>query len=180
MKHLRVLQTLVLAASIVASAGAQAAPKKTKSGPIGYVNLQRAVQEVQDGKEAQRRLKTTYEEKKAKLKEKETELLALRKKLEAAQKAGDEETLNSLKPDYEKQVMALQRDSMKEQQALKVLEGEALKGITDKLEKIIKEMGRSGNYLLIMEAQGNGLLFAQAHLDLTNEVIRRYNAKHGK
>ena len=33
---------------------------------------------------------------------------------------------------------------------------------------------------MIMEAQESSLLFAKAHLDLTNEVIRKYNARYGK
>lgn len=179
--RVRATATVLLMASFGLGWVAQAAPGKKKSGgPIGYVNLQRAIQEVQDGKDAQRRLRSTYEEKAKKLKEREEELLALRTQLEEAQKAGDSKAFEALRPDYEKKAMALQTDMMKEQKELKELEGKALSGITSKLEKIIKEMGKSGNYLLIMEAQGNGLLFAKAHLDLTNEVIRRYNARHGK
>jgi Skp family chaperone for outer membrane proteins len=43
---------------------------------------------------------------------------------------------------------------------------------------VIKEIGEQGGYTLILEVQDARLLYAKPHLDLTNEVIRKYNGKY--
>ena len=46
------------------------------------------------------------------------------------------------------------------------------------MRKVIQKIGKSGRYSLILELQDARMLYAKPHLDLTNEVIRKYNSTH--
>ena len=153
-----------------------ARPALAANDLIGYVNLQRAIIEVEDGKRAKAKLEATAKKKQAELRAKEDELEAMKKRLEAAS-AGkkDDPKLRADALEFQQKFMALRETLLKEQEALKKQETQALSKITTKLRTIIENMGKREGYTLIMEVQGSSLLFAKPHLDLTNAVIRRYN-----
>ena len=145
---------------------------------IGYVNLQRAIVEVEEGKRAKAALQKTFEKKKVKIKEAEAKLIALRDKIRSKRTVTPEAKLRQEALEYEKERYKLQEKLMKEQQELQALEQKELAGITKKMRKVIDKIGKAGGYTLILEAQDARLLYAKPHLDLTNEVIRRYNSTY--
>ena len=154
------------------------------SGAVGYVDLQRAILQVNEGKRAKAKLQKTFEKKSKKLKSDEQNLLKMRSQLES-QFAG--KNMDALQKDpkmreqamkYEQKRMEIQKALMKERQELQELEQKALLKITKKMRKVIKKIGDSGKYLIILESQDARMLYAKPHLDLTNEVIRKYNKKH--
>ncbi len=156
------------------------APAFAAEGAIGYVNLQRAIVEVEDGKKAKATLEETFKKKQVALRAKEEELEKMKERLQSSGLNQDDPAARAQMLDFQKKFLALRETLMKEQQELKKLEVEALSKITAKLRKIIEAIGKKEGYLLIMEAQESSLLFAKPHLDLTNEVIRKYNAKPSK
>jgi Skp family chaperone for outer membrane proteins len=81
------------------------------------------------------------------------------------------------KTEFQNKLLELQQVFMKEQQELQSAEAKQLGAITEKMKKIVAEIGQQGGYTIILEIQDARLLFAKPHLDLTNEVIRKYNVK---
>jgi outer membrane protein len=158
-----------------------AAPASATSLPplvIGYVNLQRAVIEVKEGKRAKDKLKETFEKKQAQLGQKEAELNTLKARLEKESVVKDDEATRKRQAEFQSKLMELQQTFRSEQQALQQAEQEALSGITKKMRDVISEIGKKGQYTLILEVQDSRLLYAKQHLDLTNEVIRNYDKKY--
>jgi outer membrane protein len=144
---------------------------------LGYVNLQRAILEVDEGKRAKEALKKQFEKKQADLQKKETELKSLKDALEASATKDDPATRQK-RIEFQNKLLDLQQVFVKEQQELQQLEQKELSAITTKMRKIIEDIGKAGEYTLILEIQDSRLLYAKAHLDLTNEVIRKYNTTH--
>lgn len=142
---------------------------------IGYVNLQRAIVEVEDGKKAKSDLEATFKKKQTALRAEEAELEKMQKALQAKGLDPSDPKAQAEMRDFQKRFMALRETLMAEQKELKRLETVALSKITKRMRGIIAQMGKSGGYTLILEAQESSLLFAKNHLDLTNEVIRKYN-----
>ncbi|MEO1230606.1 MAG: OmpH family outer membrane protein [Myxococcota bacterium] len=147
---------------------------------IGYVNLQRAIVEVEDGKKAKSSLEATFKKKQASLRGKEKELEDMQKALQDQGLDPSDPAAQAKMRDFQKKFLALRETLMKEQQELKRLEAQALGKITKRMRGIIADMGKAGGYTLILEAQESSLLFAKNHLDLTNEVIRKYNQASAK
>lgn len=162
---------LAIILSFVASGVARAAEPL-----IGYVDLQKAIVTVEEGKRAKEALRKTYEEKQKALSDKEEELTNLKAQIERELQIQTPEA-QQRRAQFQSKLMALQQSFMKEQQELQQLEAKQLQAITEKMRTIIADIGREGGYSMILEIQGNRLLFAKDHLNLTNEVIRKYNAK---
>ncbi|MGA6924093.1 MAG: OmpH family outer membrane protein, partial [Desulfosarcina sp.] len=51
-------------------------------------------------------------------------------------------------------------------------------GLQDETLEIIDEIGKSGGYLLIMDKRG--VLYSPSTVDITDEVIKKYNAQYAK
>ncbi len=140
---------------------------------IGYVDLQRAILQVEEGQEAKKKLEKTMKAKQKELTKKKEELEALGKKLsEGELTAAESEQLVKRRTE-------LQETFVKEQTELQKLEREILGKIMTRMQEVIKKVGKKGDYAIILEVQGNRLLYAQDQLDLTNEVIRTYNRTYG-
>jgi outer membrane protein len=153
------------------------------SSQIGYVDLQRAILAVNEGKRAKAKLQKTFEKKSKKLRQDEEKLLKLRDELKAQLAGQSPEALRDPKMraramEFEKKKAQVQQALMKERQELQALEQKALLKITEKMRKIIRKIGKAGKYSLILESQDARMLYAKPHLDLTNEVIRKYNISH--
>ncbi len=146
-----------------------------KDDLIGYVDIRRAMAEVEDGKRAKKELETTFNSKQTALRKQEAELEAMKKRLEGPSVDQDDPAVREQILEFQRKFNALRQRLVKEQQEFETLQSKAFSEITTKLQAIIKTIGKSQGYTMIMEVQGSSLLFAKPHLDLTNEVIRRYN-----
>jgi outer membrane protein len=69
---------------------------------------------------------------------------------------------------------------MRHQQDLSQKEQEATGKIFERMQRIIAKISITENFSMVFDRGQAGLVFAKPHLDLTNELIRRYNAGEGK
>jgi outer membrane protein len=167
----RMMSCVALTLAISLPATAALAAETT----IGYVNLARALTEVKEGKRAMARIKVTFEKKQTALLSQEAGLKSMKDQLDAASASGSPDRAKMA--EFEAKVMELQQLLYREQQELEQIKGKELAAIRKKMQKIIAKVGKSNGYTLILEIQESRLLYAKPHLDLTNEVIRKYNNK---
>lgn len=168
-KHVILLGALVV--------GRVAAGADTK---IGYVDLQRVLAETEEGKKAKSSLESVFKQKQAEIDKRLTELKKAQEDFEK-QKA-------LLKPDARDQkgreidtaMRELQTVYVKHQEDLSKREAEAMKDIFKKTEKIIQKVASEEGISLVLEKTQSSILWAQPALDITNELVRRYNAGGGK
>ena len=71
----------------------------------------------------------------------------------------------------------VQQTYLRHQQDLSAKEQEATAKIYERMNKIISKIAAAENFSMIVDK--SALVFAKPHLDLTNELIRRYNAGEG-
>lgn len=172
----------MISALVLFLAATSARPSFAAKDNIGYVDIRRAIAEVEDGKRAKKELEATFTKKQSALRKEESELEAMKKRLEGANIQQDDPKVRAQVMEFQRKFTALRQRLIKEQQEFEKLQSQAFSKISSKIRDIVKNIGKSQGYTLIMEAQGTSLLFAKPHLDLTNEVIRRYNqgAKTGR
>ncbi|MFN0061353.1 MAG: OmpH family outer membrane protein [Myxococcaceae bacterium] len=145
---------------------------------VGYVDLQRALGEVEEGKNAQNRLKGILDSKQREL-DKEQE--GLRKEKEALEKqasAMSEETRNKRAADLQKKLFDLAQKWEKGKAEMATKQQEELQGIFRKMEAIIATIAQREQLTLVFEKSDSGLVYAPPSLELTNELVRVYNDKH--
>ncbi len=143
---------------------------------IGYVDLQTALLEVEDGKKAKARLKKEFDQKQKELDKKQTDVKKMKDDLEAGAMMMTEEAKRGKAMELQKQMYELQQLYLTLQGDLSQKEAEATKKIFERMGKIIEQIGKEKKYDLILEKTESSVLFALPTMDLTAELIKRYNA----
>jgi outer membrane protein len=145
---------------------------------VGYVDLQRALQEVEEGRAAQSRLKGLLD---AKQKELDKEQEGLRKEKELLDKqasAMSEETRVQKQTELQKKLFELAQKWEKGKAEMAGKQQEELQGIFKKMDPIIASIAQREGLTLVFEKQDSGLVYAPPSLDLTNELVRIYNDQY--
>ena len=164
--------TAALAVAVLALApGIAAAQQK-----IGYVDLQRALNEVDEGKAARALLKKDFDEKQKQLDVRKTEFDRLQADFEKQSVVMSEQARRDKAQDLDRRARELQALFVNLQKDLSERERDATRGIFDRMSKIVAEIAEAEGFSLVLE-KGAGLVYAPASLDLTNELIRKYNAR---
>jgi outer membrane protein len=168
------LGTLALAAVLAgpAAAGAQA-PK------IGYVDLQRALNEIEEGKAARAVLKKDFDEKQKQLDARRTEFEKLQQEFEKQAVVMSDQAKREKASELERRARELGALFQQLQADLSKREGEATRGIFDRMGGIVREIAEADGFSMVFERNDAGLVYAPPSLDLTNELIRKYNARFG-
>ena len=147
---------------------------------IGYVDLQRALMETEDGRKARADLKKVFDQKQKELDEQQTQLKSAMEDLEKKRTLLPAEKVRATEAEIQGKLQKVQQTYMRHQQDLSGKEQEATGKIFERMQRIIAKIATTENLTMVFDRTQAGLIFAKPHLDLTNEVIRRYNSGEGK
>ncbi|HSP81977.1 MAG TPA: OmpH family outer membrane protein [Myxococcaceae bacterium] len=142
---------------------------------VGYVDYQRVLLEVNDGKSAKGRLQKWLE---SRQKEIDSEQEALRKEKETLDKqrsAMSEEAFIQKATDLQKKVYDLAQKWEKSRAEAADKERKEMAPIVEKIDKVIGTLAEREGLDFVFEKRDSGLVYALSQYDLTNEVIRAYN-----
>ena len=140
---------------------------------FAYVDLQRAVFEVDDGKAAKNRLEQMKTERQKALDKKQKELKKLQESLEKQADFLSEEMKQKKAGEFRTKLAELQSVYAKLQRELAEEEMKIQQQILGRMGEVLRQMGEESVYTMIVRK--DALLWSPAHLDVTNELIRRYN-----
>ena len=146
---------------------------------LGYVDLQRALNETEDGRKAKANLKKVFDQKQKELDEQQEEVKKAIEDLNKKRTLLPAETVRQKEAELQERVGKVQQTYMRHQQDLAAKEEEATKPIVERLQRIIAKIAVAENLTMVFD-QNMGVVYAKPHLDLTNEVIRRFNAGEEK
>ena len=166
------------AAAVPAPAPAQpAAPRPFPQGAkVAYVVLQRIANESADGRVATTRIQALQQKKAAELTNKQTQLAGLQAKLEKEGSVMSASAAADLQKQIEKINVEVQRftqDAQAEVQELQQnLQGEFQQRLEPVLQLVAAEMGLQ----FIFNGPDAGLVWADAALDISSEVIKKLDS----
>jgi outer membrane protein len=168
-----VSKTLALALPLLLliAAGATAQLK------VGYVDLQRALNESEAGKQAKERFKVQVDRLQVDLKKKKDQLDSLKEQLEKKASVMKEEEARNLQKDYERKLRDFERSYKDSQGELQQKDNELTVELLKELQGVIEEFGKENGYSIILEQSSSSVLYGAPELDLTEQVIARYNAR---
>jgi outer membrane protein len=162
--------TLFLALALGSAQAARAADAR-----VAVVDYRRAVHEVDEGKAIDATLRKELEDKQKQLDAKQAELETMRSEFEKQQSVLSDQVKQSKAADIEKRFNEVRQFYVQLQQELAGREQEASKGITERMSGLVREIAEGEGLQLVLD--GGGVVWSAASLDLTNEVIRKYNAR---
>ena len=167
----RTTLALALALLCTLAAGARADMK------LGYVDLQRALNESDAGKAAKERFKVQVDRLQVDLKKKKDALDSMKEQLEKKASVMKPEEARNLESDYQKKLRDFERAYKDSQGELQQKDNELTVELLKELQVVIEEFGKEQGYSIILEQSSSSVLYGSPELDLTEQIIARYNAR---
>jgi outer membrane protein len=143
---------------------------------IGVIDRQRVLEEIDEGKAATALLKKDFEDKQKQLDARKGELDRLQGEFEKQSVVMSEDAKREKGGELNRRGMELAQVYQQMQQELSKREAELFRPISEKVGGIIREIAEAEGIQLVMER--GQLVYAAPALDLTNELIRKYNKRY--
>lgn len=175
---MKVLSTMVFAFFawfLLAAAPAPAADVK-----IGYANLQKALNECQAGIKAKEDLKNEAEGLEGELNKKQEELKKLKEELDKKASVWNKETKEAKEKEFKAKTADFQKKFMDYGENLNKKKQETEARIIKELRDVVEEIAKKKGMTFVFEKSVGGLLYAPKEYDITDEVIKAYDAKKKK
>jgi outer membrane protein len=146
------------------------------AGHAGVIDVQRVVTDSDPGKESLQRLMTLQNEKIEEGRNLQTELTALREQFSKQRLTLSEQKLEEMTGQIEDKTIALQRFEDDAKRSIEEARRTALGRLEQQIMPIINEIGKErGLTLIFNKFQDSGIIYADDAVDITDEVIRRFN-----
>jgi outer membrane protein len=142
---------------------------------IGYVDLQRALLEVDDARQAKTRLQSIVDDRKKKFEQEQNVLMKEKDAFEKQMSAMSADARSQRQTDLGKKAYELGQRWEKEKADLSQKEQSEMQAIFAKMNPIIASIAQREGMTFVFEKNEAGILYAPAYLDITNELVRVYN-----
>ncbi|HEY2523766.1 MAG TPA: OmpH family outer membrane protein [Candidatus Binataceae bacterium] len=168
-------QGLILGAVLISMAAAIPARADIK---IAYVDIQRALNECNNGKRARSNIRVEAERAQVRLQREQSEAQGLKEELDKKGMLMSPDQRQNLEDDLSKRMRTFEDDVKNERDELHQKDNQATAAIVRDLATVVRELGEKAGYTVVMEK--GGLLWGVPSADITDQVIRTYDAMNVK
>jgi outer membrane protein len=167
----RTLAAMATVLSLALPVAASAADMK-----VAYVDYQRILLEVDDGKAAKARLQKWLDDRQGEITREQDALRKEKELLDKQASAMSEETRIQKATDLQKKVFDLAQKWEKARAEAANKERQEMEPIVGKIDQVISTIAARDGLTFVFEKRESGIVFALNQYDLSNEVIRSYNS----
>jgi len=171
------MSRLILAMTLVCCVAV--APAFAADTKLGYIDMQRALNTSEAGKEAKEQLAARVKKYQEEINTKQEEIKKLKDELEKQGMLLAESKRAEKEKEYQQRLKDFQRFTKDAQDELQGKDEEYTRKILEGMEKIVQEFGRKNGYTFIF-VRNEGMLFADDKADVTDEVLKLLNASRKK
>ncbi len=143
---------------------------------IAYVDLQKALNLSKTGVEAKQQIGVQVKKYEGEFKAKQDELMKLKEELEKQAVLLSDDAKAKKERDFQQNVKELQRFQKDIKEELQQRDTEFTKRILNELFEILQTIGKDGGYTMILEKNEGAVIYADAGVDLTEQLIKAYDA----
>lgn len=143
---------------------------------VAVVDLQRALNTVREGRDARQRLERDLERRRREFEEAQTSLQTEVQEFEAAAAMLTQEAAMQRYQALQQRAMQLQQSFEGHQRELARSEAEATERIAERMFTIVRTLATERGFTLVVDR--STIVYIQDGTDLTDELIRRYDAAH--
>jgi outer membrane protein len=144
---------------------------------IGFCNMDKAANESEEGKKAVSTLKDYMSSKQTAIQEKGREIDRMKSDLDKQGSAMSPDTKKSQVDELERSQREFQRMVSDAKEEFERKKRELTESVYKEIIEVIDKFGHDGKYGIILPVQS--LLYADKYLDITDIIIKEYNAKKG-
>jgi outer membrane protein len=146
---------------------------------IGYIDMQRAINTSESGRQAKEQLAARLKKYQDEINVRQDDLKRLKEELEKQGMLLSESARSSKEKDYQQKLKEFQRFTKDAQDELQGKDEEFTRKILEGMEKVIQEYGKKNGYTFIF-VKNDSMLFADDKVDLTDDVLKLFNANSKK
>ncbi len=146
---------------------------------MGYIDMQRAINTSEAGKEAKEQLAARLKKYQDEINGRQEDLKRLKDELEKQGMLLSESARAAKEKDYQQKLKEFQRFTKDAQDELQGKDEEYTRKILESMEKVIQDYGRKNGYTFIF-VKNESMLFVDEKADLTDEVLKLFNANRKK
>jgi outer membrane protein len=143
---------------------------------FAYVDVQRALNECDAGKRAKADFQGKVTTLEGHLQRQQNEVQALKDEMEKKGMLMNPDQRQALQDQYMDKLKNFERDYKDSKDELQAKDQEVTAKIVHDLAQVIRTIGERDNYTMVMEK--GSILWGAPQIDITDQVIRSYNAMH--
>lgn len=143
---------------------------------FAIVDLQRVLLEVNDGKAAKARLQKWLDDQQKLIDQEQQALRQEKERLDKLASAMGPDAYQTRTSELQRKVMALAQKWESARAEAANREQQEMTPIIGKIDQVIAEIAAREGLALVFDKKEGGLVFAQAKYDITQQVIRAYDA----
>lgn len=144
---------------------------------LGFIDMQKAIQETAAGKKAKKDLEEEFNKKKKDLDKREAEIKKMGEDFEKRSMAMNEDARLKKQGEIQGEMRKYQELASKSQIEIQKKERDLTQPIVSKLRGILEEIAKKEDYTVILEKSEQSVMFAKKEIDLTERVIKEYDKK---
>ena len=171
----RSIAIAALLAVLVSPLALRAQSTTPAQGKIGVINIQAAIANTAEGKKVIADLQTKYQPRQQELQRLQQEIQAIQDQLSKQSATLSEEEQGRLSRDAEEKQKLLKRSAEDAQNDFNHDRDEAIGRIGQKMVKVIGDYASQNGFTLVLDDAQIPIYFASKDIDLTAEIIRRYD-----
>lgn len=145
---------------------------------VGLVDIQKIITTINEGKNVQKKLEKSFNDKKAVLKKDEDKIKKAQEDYKKQSMVLAEQARMTKESQIQEMIMKLQNKTMEYQRDIQKMEQEMKKPILEKLRPIIDEVSKANKVDITFELSAAPIVYAQNKKDLSEDVIKAYNSKY--
>jgi outer membrane protein len=144
---------------------------------IAYVDIQRAVNDCNAGKDAKKVITKEVEKFQRLIADKQKELQTMKESLEKQAPMLTPDARANREKEYQNKLREFQRWGEDTQNEINQKRVEMERNISIGFQKVIQKVGADDGYTLILEKNENIVLYVSKTIDITDRVIKAYDAQ---
>lgn len=145
---------------------------------VGLVDIQKIITSIKEGKNVQKTLEKSFNDKKAILKKEEDKIKKAQEDYKKQSMVLADAARANKERELQEMMMKLQNKTMEYQREIQKMEQDLKKPILEKLRPIIDEVSKSNSVALTFELSAAPIVYAESKKDITDEVIKAYDKKY--
>jgi outer membrane protein len=144
---------------------------------VGFVDVEQVLATAESGKAAREELERKSREAQGRLAPLVEQLETMQKELQAKQFVMSEDAVRTKQLDLVELKNRYETKAKEEEGQFKVDQQRLIGPLIEKLESVIKEVGRENQFSVILRIDAPSLVYAREALDITDLIVKTFNGK---
>jgi Skp family chaperone for outer membrane proteins len=175
----RVLAILMLAGLMACPmfVGAQSAPAST-GAKIGVVDIQQAILDTAEGKQAFQDLQKKYQPREAEITQRQQDVQQLQQQLQKQLTTLSADEQRRMQHDLQEKQTVLQRLEQDAQSSFQYDRDSLMRELGQKIVTVINQYASTHDFSLVIDGSQVPVYYAAKGVDITPEIVKMYNSSH--